>query len=223
MLDELPAADPRAVCSRRDLRRVNAWMGNPRIMFRALRSGLDGSSRPRLVELGAGDGTFLLGVAQRLAPNCRGAMTLLLDKQDLLVPDTRRGFEQLAWNTETVASDVFDWLAQPVAEPWDAMIANLFLHHFSEAQLTRLLSQAAQRTRLFIAVEPRRWACSLLGCRLLCLLGCNAVTRHDAVLSVRAGFAGQELSRLWPAGRGWRLSEHPANLSSHLFVATWQP
>ena len=129
LLDELPAADPRAVQSRRDLRRVNAWMGNTRIMAHALRSAFDRPSRPRLVELGAGDGTFLLRVAQRLARDCGGATTLLLDKKDLLGPDTRHSFQRLAWNAETVASDVFDWLRQPVAEPWDAMIANLFLHH----------------------------------------------------------------------------------------------
>jgi hypothetical protein len=37
-------------------------------------------------------------------------------------------------------------------------------------------------------------------------LACNDVTRHDAVASVRAGFSGRELSRLWP-GEGWRLQE----------------
>ncbi len=36
LLDELPPADPRAVRSRRDLRRVNAWMRNHAIMARAL-------------------------------------------------------------------------------------------------------------------------------------------------------------------------------------------
>jgi hypothetical protein len=51
------------------------------------------------------------------------------------------------------------------------------------------------------------------------LIGCNAVTRHDAAASVRAGFAGRELSALWPARPGWRLREGRAGLFSHLFVA----
>ena len=37
LLDELPADDPRAVGSRRDLRRINALMGNARLMARAVR------------------------------------------------------------------------------------------------------------------------------------------------------------------------------------------
>ena len=103
------------------------------------------------------------------------------------------------------------------------MIANLFLHHFVEAQLSGLFAKAAHSAKAFIAIDPRRWTWSLLGSRLLWMLGCNSVTRHDAVVSVRAGFAGQELSRLWPSDRGWRLHERPANLSSHLFMAQWQP
>jgi len=50
------------------------------------------------------------------------------------------------------------------------------------------------------------------------LMGCNAVTRHDARVSVRAGFRDDELSRLWPSG-GWTLEERGAPPFSHLFVA----
>jgi hypothetical protein len=54
---------------------------------------------------------------------------------------------------------------------------------------------------------------------LLWAIGCNGVTQYDARVSVRAGFAGNELSALWPASGDWRLTERPAGLFSHLFVA----
>ena len=38
LLDELSANDPFAIQSRGDLQRVNAFMGNPRIMARALQT-----------------------------------------------------------------------------------------------------------------------------------------------------------------------------------------
>jgi hypothetical protein len=44
------------------------------------------------------------------------------------------------------------------------------------------------------------------------------VTRHDAVASVRAGFTGHELSRLWPDGN-WRLREELALPFTHVFSA----
>jgi hypothetical protein len=51
-------------------------------------------------------------------------------------------------------------------------------------------------------------------------LGANDVTRHDAVASVRAGFRGREISRLWPhAASDWRLSEHAVFPFTHLFQA----
>jgi hypothetical protein len=39
------------------------------------------------------------------------------------------------------------------------------------------------------------------------------------VLSVRAGFSGNELSALWPADGGWQLTERRAGHFSHLFIA----
>ena len=68
LLDELPPDDPRAVRSRRDLRRINAWMRNHAIMARALQTGWNGHAPKQITELGAGDGNFLLRVAQKISP-----------------------------------------------------------------------------------------------------------------------------------------------------------
>jgi hypothetical protein len=120
------------------------------------------------------------------------------------------------WEARVVASDVFDWLGgQP---PVDAIICNLFLHHFEADALRRLLHLAARGCRVFVACEPRRGALPLLISRLIFLLGCNAVTRHDAPISVRAGFRDHELSTHWPDA-GWQLQEKPSGAFSHLFIA----
>jgi hypothetical protein len=101
--------------------------------------------------------------------------------------------------------------------PFDAVLANLFLHHF-DARLAELLAGAARLAPLFVATEPRRDAFTLAGSRLVGLIGANAVTRHDAPASVRAGFAGQELTALWP-DQSWQTEERRAGLFTHLFVA----
>ena len=66
------------------------------------------------------------------------------------------------------------------------------------ARLAELLRLISQRAKLFIALEPRRARWPLFCSRLLWAIGCNDVTRHDAVVSVRAGFNGKEISALWP-------------------------
>jgi hypothetical protein len=101
----------------------------------------------------------------------------------------------------------------------DAVIANLFLHHFEDARLAELLRGIARIARVFIAVEPRRSRWALACSRQLWAIGCNRVTRHDAPVSVRAGFAGNELSRLWPTDGRWSLEERAAGCFSHLFIA----
>ena len=219
LLDELAPQDLRAVQSRKDLERVNAWMGHCGVMARTLQSTCDRGTGRHLVELGAGDGRFLLRVAQRLSVGWQGTSAVLLDRLKIVSEGTRQDFEALGWRTEILEAEALDWLARQGAPACDAMLANLFLHHFGEAQLARLLSAAARQLRVFIAVEPRRSARSLLFSRLLWLIGCNQVTRHDAPVSVRAGFAGCELSRLWPAGQDWELQERPVGWFSHLFIA----
>lgn len=217
-LDELPAGNPEAIQSRRDLRRVNFFMGHTGILAREL-AAPRGSQAPRhLLEIGAGDGTFLLAAARRLAPRWRGVQVTLLDRQALVRPETVAGFDALGWTATSVTDDVFRWLEQSEGG-YDTVVANLFLHHFSEPQLGGLLRGLAKRTGIFIAIEPRRAAFPLGMSRLLWLIGCNRVTRHDAVASVRAGFAGAELSGSWPADETWRVSERRAGLFSHLFSA----
>ena len=215
-LDKLPAGDPRAVRSRRDLRLMNRIMGHGAIVGRALRDRLSAPA-PRIAELGAGDGTLLARIAAA-AKWARGAEIVLVDRQPVVGAATEARYGQLGCRVAVDAADVFDWLAGSV-RPYDAIVANLFLHHFDAPQLAKLFHLASARTGLFVACEPRRARLPLAGSRMLGLIGCCDVTRHDALLSVRAGFSDRELSALWPASGGWTLQERRAGLFSHLFTA----
>jgi SAM-dependent methyltransferase len=216
ILDELPVDDPRAIQSRRDLQKVNTFMGHAGMITRAIRNA---TAAPRLVvELGSGDGTFLLRVAQRLG-HVAGMRAMLVDRHPSVNAATLEGFATAGWDIDIFESDVFEWLCRPHAETADVTLANLFLHHFRDGELANLLNLAAQQTRRFVACEPRRSRTSLAGASLLRLIGCNDVTMHDADVSVRAGFRGRELSALWPPDDGWRLIERRGGLFSHNFIA----
>jgi Methyltransferase domain len=217
-LDQLPADDPSAIRSRRDLKRLNVLILQSRIMASALTRHW-GPNPPRsLVDLGAGDGTFMLSIAQRLASRWPEVNVTLLDRQNIVSSATREAFAALGWNLQTMAADVFEYLAQ-MSGCVDVMTTNLFLHHFTDEPLTRLLAMAARSTQLFVACEPRRTKFAVRSSRLLWVIACNDVSCHDAVVSVRAGFSGNELSKLWPSPNQWQLHEHPARLFSHCFVA----
>jgi hypothetical protein len=220
MLDHLPQADPRAIRSRQDLRRINWFMAAPSILCRGIDAATRGRPPRRIIELGAGDGTLLLRVARPRATEWPGVEVMLVDRQDLVGADTREGFVRIGWKLHVVARDVFDWIHETPAVPHDLLFANLFLHHFAGEALARLLFGIAARSTAFVACEPRRAATALLGSHLVGLLGCNAVSRNDAVLSVRAGFRDAELTATWPDADSWQIDEYPAGLFTHCFVAT---
>jgi hypothetical protein len=220
LLDELPPDDPRAHRSRRDLRVVNRIMGHAGVLMHAL-DAVATRSPLRLVELGAGDGTLLLRLARRRARRWPKAVVTLLDAQPSVTPKTLSALRAVGWTVEVIAADVFEWLEHPPADREAVVLANLFVHHFEGERLTRLLAGIAAQAGAFVCCEPRRARLALLGSHLLWAIGCNDVTRRDAVVSVHAGFREHELTAAWrsAAGAGWRIEETPAGAFSHLFVA----
>ena len=217
-LDRLAPDDPRAVRSRHDLQRLNALMRNAAIVRREVMGALAGRALHAIAEIGAGDGSFMLRIVERSPAHWRPAQVVLVDQHDTVTVATLARLAARGWRARCVTADIATWLPER-GEIFDVIIANLVLHHFEDRALEALFAAAALRTRVFVACEPRRSALALGASRLVGLIGCNEVTRYDAPISVRAGFAGCELSGLWPAGGAWQLREGARGLFSHCFVA----
>jgi hypothetical protein len=219
-LDQLAADDPRAIRARHDLKRVNAWMRNARNMASALMK--HGAHPRRILDLGSGDGELMLQVARQLATHWPNVTIILQDRQNIVSHATREGFATLQWHVQTSSSDVFDFLAKQSSGA-DIITSNLFLHQFTDEELSRLLARLAQLTRLLVACEPRRAKFVVRASRLLWMIGCSNVSIHDAKVSARAGFSDRELSALWPSQGQWKLHENAIGLFTHCFVARLAP
>lgn len=229
-LDHLAPNDPAAMRSRRDLVRLHRAMGSRAILsqgWQTLVSPERARAPLRILELGAGDGSLLLGVARALAPAWPRVQLTLLDRQDIVSPATLAGYAELGWAARVEVADVLAWAARPEdavqdapLPRWDLITTTLFLHHFEGSGLDQVLAGVASRTDRFFACEPNRGWLALAGSHLVGALGGNAVTREDAVLSVHAGFIGREIAARWPrGGNDWQTREFAAGLFSHCFSA----
>jgi SAM-dependent methyltransferase len=231
LLDGLAVDDPAARRSRHDLQRIHRAMGTRSLLLREWRNlpAARTTTQPlRVLEIGAGDGTLLLGLARALGAGQRPVELTLLDQRALVDRQTMDAYRLAGWTAVGRLGEVFEWMAGDAnsamrggaLDRWDLILANLFLHHFEDAPLARLLRAVASRTDRFLALEPRRSLLALGASHLVGAIGANQVTRTDSVLSVRAGFRDHELSALWPAhSAGWQLREYPAGLFSHGFCA----
>ena len=178
LLDSLAADHPDARHSRRDLRLINAIMGNQRWLARTLARFLPAGGR--ILEIGAGTGEL----GRRLA-----AAGLPADGLDFAPrpPDWPPACD---WHRA-------DLLTFGGYDRYDAVVGNLIFHHLSNDELSVLGRTLRDSMRVIIACEPAR---SRLSQRLFACLAplflANHVTLHDAPISIAAGFRRDELPRL---------------------------
>ena len=186
ILDELDGSDPRAVRSRRDLRFINFLMGNERWIGNLVSSLSEDSWS--VSELGAGRGEFTSVLAQE------GRKVLGYDFQ----PEPAGLPDSVSWSE----GDFFRSLEDDSSE---VVVGNLILHHFQDEQLAELGALFKNKKRL-IFTEPLRSSLSLAEGYLLWPL-INDVTRHDMIVSIRAGFRPGELPEKLGLQEGWEWKE----------------
>lgn len=200
ILDGLAAEDPAALRSRRDLRLINATMGNFRWVERQVGRLPAGAS---VVEIGAGEGVLSARLAGRFPGRALTAVDLAPAPTGLQGVDWRRG-------------DLFQILSEVSA---DVVLGVMILHHFSDAQLAEL-GRGLAKFSMVCFCEPWRATLPLVwGGLMWPFIG--AVTRHDMPVSVRAGFRPGELAGLLGLEK-WRIEES-VDWRGSLRLVAWRP
>jgi 2-polyprenyl-3-methyl-5-hydroxy-6-metoxy-1,4-benzoquinol methylase len=202
LLDSLAPDDPAARASRRDLRVINRVLGNHRWFVRALRRHV----RPgeRVLEIGAGAGEL-----------CRELVA-----QGWQVDGLDRAPRPAGWPAGRTWHQV-DLRAFDGYGDYDVVVANLILHHLTDAELAALGRRWARGPRVIVACEPARLRRSQsLFAALSPVFGAHAVTRHDGRVSIAAGFVADELTRsLGLAAAQWELRRRATVLGMQRLVA----
>lgn len=172
----------------RDLARINRWLGGNLVLGGLLDPYLRRNPRATILDVGAAGGATNEWLGRRY-PQAR---LIAMDRAERLLR-TGEGLR--------VAGDVMEWPVRPASV--DIVICTLFLHHFTDDEIRRILSnfEAAARTAV-IAVDLHRHFLArnfLPATRLLA--GWHPITVHDGMISVDAAFTPGELQALAPAAR----------------------
>ena len=194
ILDGLSQDSSAAHASRRDLRIINRLLGSQAWFEDTLQNSRRAGES--VLEIGAGTGE--LGRAlSAIVPEVEMA-GLDLGRRPIDWP------QQAPW-FETDVLDFTGWDDYPI------VIGNLFFHHFDGAGLAQLGAHLNEHARVIIASDPLRVRRTTTLCSLLCpLIRAHPVTRHDARVSIAAGFRHDELPQLLqldPAIWRWRTQE----------------
>jgi hypothetical protein len=202
LLDALPPEHPDAQHSRRDLRVINRITGNHRWIGQTLPTLL--RDNDLVLEIGAGTGELSRQLAAR---------GIAIDGLDLW-PRPPDWPASRTWH-------VADLRAFTGFADYTVIVGNLIFHQFTDTELRALGATLCRTARVIIACEPVRRRVSQALLRTLGpLLGANRVTRHDAHVSVAAGFRGDELPRvLGLAGGDWSVACNTTALGSYRMVA----
>ncbi len=183
ILDTLAEDDPDALHNRRDITKFNTLMGNFRWFRQKLNSRI--SSGDHILEIGAGGGEL----GSFLDKNLHQSFPLNIDGLDLW---TRPVDWPHDWGWTQADLTTYDNYS-----PYSIVMANMILHQFKESDLKCLGQKISHNARLILASEPARSAAGIFLFRACSpFLGINWVTKNDALLSIKAGFKGQELPQL---------------------------
>ena len=190
IIDQLPPDHPDVKRSRVDLKVINFLMGNERWIARHI-AKYPAALAKGVVEIGAGEGTLL----QRLAKRHAGIPLTACD----LAPRPEGLPERIAWDRR----DVFESLA---GVQGGVLAANLFLHHFEDDELERF-RPLVENFEVICFNEPYRDDRTVWDAQFI-LPFVGRATKHDMMVSIRAGFIHGELpERLGLEAAKWRVHE----------------
>ncbi|MFN7939843.1 MAG: methyltransferase domain-containing protein [Bryobacteraceae bacterium] len=194
-LDE--AGDVEAAANLADLRRINRWLGGHSVLRGCLRRWYGAGDRFRMLDIGAASGDTA-AVVRKAFP---GSRVVSLDhalRNLRMAPQPK------------LAADAFR--LPFAAGSFDVVGCSLFLHHFEDEDVVRLMEEMRRVSRRYVqAIDlERRWLARQFLPATRWLLGWNEVTLHDGPVSVEAAFRVEELRRLGAAAglQGVRVRAH---------------
>jgi ubiquinone/menaquinone biosynthesis C-methylase UbiE len=190
---DAPDADPKEVAaSLGDLARINSLLGGTRLTEGAVGRLLAGRTRGPLTLLDAGSGGGDVATALAAWARRQGfePHVIAVDASEAI---TALAAQRVGDDVETRVGDMRSLDLDD--DSVDVATCSLVIHHLEPPEAVRALRELARVARVGVVVNDLvRTRLGLVGAyTVIRVLTRNAITRHDAVLSVRRAYTRREL------------------------------
>lgn len=178
-----------------DIKKVNRWLGGDRVSIRGLKPFLDPKLKPpvHILDMGCGNGDFL----RHLNQYC------IRQKTPATLTGWDRNPNSLEWGreldeTEKIRFECRDILSFPPLPKGEVIIVcNLFLHHFTDAQILEIFKNWRDLgCRAIVVNDLHR---NPLAYYLFHVFGfifrLSGMARHDGLVSILRGFTRKDLKK----------------------------
>ena len=214
---DAPNIDPRLVRrSLADVALANALFGGTRAVLRALEEILpELTATATLLDVGSGVGDIAARAREMARRREIDLTPITIDMAETLAVASRARTGNAVRGTAT---------ALPFRDgSVDVVMCSQTLHHFDDASAARVLRELDRvaRVRVIVSDLRRSWVAAAGLWIASFPLGFHPVSRHDGVVSIMRGYAGDELRRLVESSTG-----QSPNVKRHIgwrVTATWCP
>lgn len=229
IMDDFSVTDERLTVALRDIRITNRLLGGYGPSHQAIRALLSGEEPHHVLDLGSGSADYPAHLVQWADAQGLDIRVDALEANPITARHARSYLDRtlsarLRPRVQVICADVFDYA--PSGASYDIAHAGLFLHHFPDDDLVRLLGRMRGLCPNGLVINdlhrhPLAYASIWLLARLL---PTSPMYQHDAPLSVRRAFTQDELMRVvhkagyasarirWHWAFRWVVQAHPTAL-----------
>jgi len=179
------------------LGRINKWLGGNRITIDGIGELLKNRSKIKtytIIDLGCGHGDILRLVADFGRKNGYKFKLIGIDaNQDTVdyANELSSDYPEVSFKNEDIFSEAFQ------EKECDIVLATLFLHHFKEDEILRLLSNLSTKATIGIVVNDLQRSEIAYGLfKLLSMVISNYMIKQDGLTSILRAFKREDLERI---------------------------